>query len=124
MPGTVQGTIRNENTSAPLEEAIVRVIRRDGTVVDEVLTNAQGLFTIGGLPADSYTLVAISSGFQRQTVGFTVAPEQTTTVDVNLQLNPGTLTGTVTDFLQEAQLQTLSCLSFLQHNLYCPRNNK
>ncbi|WWB87080.1 carboxypeptidase regulatory-like domain-containing protein [Priestia aryabhattai] len=112
LPGTVQGTVRNENTSAPLEEAIVRVIRRDGTVVDEVLTNAQGLFTIGGLPADSYTLVTISSGFQRQTIGFTVAPEQTTTVDVNLQLNPGKLTGTVTDFFSGGPIANAVVLVF------------
>ncbi|GAB1765757.1 carboxypeptidase regulatory-like domain-containing protein [Priestia megaterium] len=112
LPGTVQGTVRNENTGAPLEGAIIRVIRRDGTVVDEVLTNAQGFFTIGGLPADSYTLVAISSDFQRQTIGFTVVPEQTTTVDVNLQLNPGTLKGTVTDFFTGGPIANAIVLVF------------
>lgn len=96
-PGTVQGTVRRSDTNDPVAGAAVQVIRRDGTLVDEVTSDGAGFYAVEGLPADSYTLVVSSPAFQNQSVGFTILPGQATTVNVFLAANPGVLTGTVTD---------------------------
>ncbi|MED4278752.1 carboxypeptidase regulatory-like domain-containing protein, partial [Priestia megaterium] len=116
-PGTIQGTITAAGTGAPIPESIVQVIRKDGTIVNEVITNEAGSFNITGLAPGFYTLVVINSRFQGKTVGFQVFSDQITTANVLLQPNPGTLVGSVTDSFTGRPISNASILVFPSQSL-------
>ncbi len=77
--GRVTGTVRNEG-GQPLAGAQVTI---QGTRLGSV-TGADGRFTIGAVPAGSYTLRAQRIGFGAQTRPVTVAAGGAATVDVAL----------------------------------------
>ncbi|MBY0090740.1 carboxypeptidase regulatory-like domain-containing protein [Priestia aryabhattai] len=116
-PGTVQGTVTAAGTGTPIPGSTVQVLRRDGTIVNEVTTNEAGFFNATGLAPDSYTLVVINSSFQGQTVGFQVFSDQVTPVNIILQPNPGTLVGTVTDLFTGGPISNASILVFASQSL-------
>ncbi|MEI2325688.1 carboxypeptidase regulatory-like domain-containing protein [Priestia megaterium] len=116
-PGTIQGTITAAGTGSPVPESRVQVIRKDGTIVNEVITNEAGSFNITGLTPDFYTLVVTNSSFQGKTVGFQIFSDQITTVNVLLQPNPGTLTGSVTDSFTGRPISNASILVFPSQSL-------
>ncbi|MED4051937.1 carboxypeptidase regulatory-like domain-containing protein [Priestia megaterium] len=116
-PGTIQGTITAAGTGLPIPESRVQVIRKDGTIINEVITNEAGSFNITGLTPDFYTLVVTNSSFQGKTVGFQIFSDQITTVNVLLQPNPGTLTGSVTDSFTGRPISNASILVFPSQSL-------
>ncbi|MFS0766942.1 carboxypeptidase regulatory-like domain-containing protein [Peribacillus phoenicis] len=111
-PGTIQGTVRSTDGNVPLPGSTVRVIRRDGTLVDEALTDGSGFYVIEGLPADSYTLFVLNESYQNLAIGFDILPAQVTELDVFLSPNPGVLTGTVTDLFSGGPIAEAVVLVF------------
>ena len=93
--GTIQGTVRSADSGLGLGNARVEIPAL-GLVT---LTNASGGFTIGGVPAGSYTLQVRLLGYGLQTVEATVAGGQTVNVDIELgtsafELDAVVVTGT------------------------------
>ncbi|MBE0645254.1 MAG: carboxypeptidase regulatory-like domain-containing protein [Bacteroidetes bacterium] len=54
--GSISGTVSNEDTNAPLANATVIVRSVQNRFERGARTNAQGQYTIAGLPADAYTI--------------------------------------------------------------------
>jgi hypothetical protein len=94
---TVEGTVLNARTKAPLAKATVRLIRMDGPAAGQnaASTDASGKFKLEGVQPGEYRALASRSGFVRQVFGsgkgpasLTLAPQQTLT-GLALELSPG-----------------------------------
>lgn len=94
-PGTISGTV-TDSSSAPIPGALIEVYA-GSIVVGFADTDAGGSYTIPDLAPGSYTVVVTASNYQSQTVGAIVTASMTTTVTFILELNPGSIIGTVTD---------------------------
>ena len=78
---SIQGTVTNAVTSAP-EEAVSVEIIANGILV---LTSAQGIYGLGGLPAGTYELKFSKAGLQDLTVPNVVVTDgQVTTLNVQM----------------------------------------
>ena len=77
---TITGTVSNQNTQRNLERAIVQV---QGTNF-RALTSPDGRFTLAGLPAGTYTVIASYSGLDSRTTTVTVAEDGTATANFDL----------------------------------------
>jgi TonB-linked SusC/RagA family outer membrane protein len=75
--GTVTGTVTDQERQAPIPEAQVVVV---GTTLGG-RTNAQGVYTIAGVPAGTVQLRVLRIGFQSVTHPATVVAGQSTRVD-------------------------------------------
>lgn len=95
-PGTISGTITDAATTLPITGAIVNILQ-GSVLVATTTTNGSGVYTVATLAPGSYTVTANATGYQTNSVGAQVTSGQTTTVNLTLQSNPGTITGTVTD---------------------------
>jgi iron complex outermembrane receptor protein len=78
--GTVSGTV-TDSTGAPVSGAEVRV---DGTMIHG-LTDAEGRFTLSGVPAGSQTIRALLLGYKSARRSVTVEAGATVTVDIQLE---------------------------------------
>ncbi|BCB03802.1 carboxypeptidase regulatory-like domain-containing protein [Bacillus sp. KH172YL63] len=94
-PGSIQGTVLDINSQAPLAGAEVTVVDGQGFVVATVITDVNGVFTVNGLTPNSYNVTAIASGYQNNTIGAIVLSGETTPVAIELEQNPGSITGVV-----------------------------
>jgi TonB-linked SusC/RagA family outer membrane protein len=74
--GTVAGRVVDGTSQEPLGGVTVNVAER------QALTNADGRFSIGGVPAGAQTLRASRIGFGTVSVGVNVVPGQTATANV------------------------------------------
>jgi alpha-L-arabinofuranosidase len=95
--GPEQGGISGTVTDSTLGEVIPNVTVSDGA--DTTNTDDNGDYGFGPLPEGSYTITLSAPDYQSQTVTANVAPGATTTLNVALLPDPGTVTGTVTDSL-------------------------
>lgn len=93
LPGSVTGVVSDAVTGAPLSGATVTTQPPTSTVT----TNAQGVFTIGGVPAGAYTVTATRASYSPNSTAAVVAPGQTATANLALTPIPGTISGVVTD---------------------------
>lgn len=59
---SLRGTLRDENTRAPIERALIRLVSPDQPPV-EARTGSDGRFVFEALPAARYTLQAVAEGF-------------------------------------------------------------
>jgi iron complex outermembrane recepter protein len=87
QPGTIQGTVIEQLTKAPLSGATVRV---QGTRLS-AQTNVHGRFAIPAVPPGDYTLVAALIGYRPVSRQITVAPATPIQVDFAMQSTPATL---------------------------------
>jgi protocatechuate 3,4-dioxygenase beta subunit len=96
-PGTVVGTVTDDEGS-PLSGVTVKFLdTADGTTVETTTTDDSGAYE-GGLPPGKYEVVVDEFGFESVHAVVTVSMTGETTVHITLvALDPGTLTGTVTD---------------------------
>ncbi len=79
--GQIQGQVVNSEDGSPVSSAPVQL---RGTQIGS-LTDLNGRYQLGNVPAGTYELVVSSLGFSRKTVtGVTVEPGQATTLDVSL----------------------------------------
>ena len=103
---SVEGTVLNARTKAPLAKAQVRLIRLDGPAATQnaTTTDAAGRFKLNGVQPGEYRALATRGGFVRQVFGsgkiptsLTLAPQQTLT-GLILELSPGAvIAGRVVD---------------------------
>ncbi|MCX5922732.1 MAG: carboxypeptidase regulatory-like domain-containing protein [Candidatus Dependentiae bacterium] len=95
-PGSIAGTITDSVSTNPIVGAVVQVF--DGTIlVNFADTDGSGNYTFADLAPGSYTVVASAADYQSKAVGAIVVASATTTVDIALNSNPGSITGLVTN---------------------------
>jgi outer membrane receptor protein involved in Fe transport len=80
-----QGLIVNEN-GHPVAGAKLIVQTSQGTVLEELLTDNQGEFTIHGLPYGSYSLEIEADKFQKRQVSFEVLPKELPPLKISIGL--------------------------------------
>lgn len=95
-PGTIAGTITDALTTLPIANALVEVYSGFNKV-GFADTDINGNYTIAGLAPGSYSVVVSAQDYEAQSIGALVASNATTTINVALTPNPGTVTGQVTD---------------------------
>lgn len=84
--GTISGVIRSAETGAPLVAAFVQINGADGARIASTLTGQAGRYAILNVPAGSYTIVVLTTGFgtgRREAVS--VSSGTTVTVDFDLE---------------------------------------
>lgn len=97
-PSTIIGTVTDLNTSLPIPGATITVYLGD-IVIDTVVTDDSGDYTVSGLALGFYTLTASATDYQTAFVGvnITIPGSLVPNVDFQLQFNPGSIAGTVMD---------------------------
>ncbi len=65
FPGTISGTVLDNNGNAPLEQAVIRILKsKDSTLVMGGLTDAQGKFSIK-VPYGNFKVEASYTGYKK-----------------------------------------------------------
>jgi hypothetical protein len=111
--GSISGTVTDAGTAALLANVTVQVATSTGTFVKATVTNASGVYTVGGLPSGSYFARTAASAVNYQDKAYNNLPclgcnittatpiavtVGATTSGINFALLPGgSITGTVTD---------------------------
>lgn len=95
-PGKIFGTVKDASTTNPIPGATIEV-RNSFVIVATALTDANGNYNFPNLAPDTYTVTAAAPGYQRKIQVATVNTNQVTIVNFSLNVNPGTISGTVTD---------------------------
>ncbi|MEK1833445.1 carboxypeptidase regulatory-like domain-containing protein [Priestia megaterium] len=98
-PGTIQGTVTNQQSGQPLGRVsiVVRQFSPAGPVVANSATDGNGLFTIPNLAPGIYTVIATVPNFGISAASVEVVTNSSSTVQLALSPNPGTVQGVVTD---------------------------
>ncbi|MGA4719889.1 carboxypeptidase regulatory-like domain-containing protein [Fictibacillus nanhaiensis] len=91
--GLVTGTVTS-NVGSPISGAVVELYQNN-ILVGSTVTDANGFYTINNLIPGSYTQVVTAPDFSSNTTGVIIQENNTTSIQVQLQPNPGTLTGLV-----------------------------
>lgn len=86
-----------EETGEPLVNTLVRLTDDNGAEIAQVQTDIQGGYLIQNFESGTYSLTTFNPDYETYSVGFSVDPGQTQTVNIELIALPGTLTGRVTD---------------------------
>lgn len=95
--GRIAGKITDAQTSAPLVGSVLLVFRSSDTdPIARALTNSLGNYFVGGLPPDTYNVVASALNYARNSTGAAVLPDQTTITNIALIPDPATISGTIT----------------------------
>ncbi|QHE62502.1 hypothetical protein FHE72_16855 [Rossellomorea vietnamensis] len=96
FPATVLGTVLDNVTLNPISGALVKVvIQNTDIVVGSTLTSSDGTYSIGNLPSGSYNVVFTADGYGGAVIPVILVPNGIETVNVNLDPNPATISGTV-----------------------------
>ncbi|GAC1420042.1 MAG: hypothetical protein NVSMB62_13540 [Acidobacteriaceae bacterium] len=104
VTATVVGTV-TDSSGAVLPNVVLTLTEQSTSVVSTTLTNASGNYEFTFLPPGTYTVQAVVNGFNKQQQkNVLVAVNTTTRVDLSLQ--PGSTTQTVTVTSDIALLQT------------------
>lgn len=94
--GAIDGTVTDSVTHLPISGALVEAVK-GGQVRYSDTTASDGTYSLPNVKTGNYTLVISAPGYRTQTVGVKVKNNQTSTVDIELVANGGTIDGTVTD---------------------------
>ena len=95
IAGALVGTVQDPNAAA-IPGATVTVFLNN-IQVGSVISDSNGNYMVPGLPPGSYTVVVSAPNYTTESVSAMIANGQTTTVNVTLNEDPGTLTGFVRD---------------------------
>ncbi|WP_129729008.1 carboxypeptidase regulatory-like domain-containing protein, partial [Ectobacillus funiculus] len=95
LVGTLSGTVTNVN-GIPISGAVIQVFQNN-VLIASALTDVNGSYTINNLIPGTYSVSSSSPNFSTGVSGALIQANQTTIVNTQLQPNPGTLSGTVTD---------------------------
>lgn len=98
FPGTLSGNVTDANTSTAIAGAAISVFSNNH-LIDEVLTDPSGNYTIDDLPPGSYIVEADGKNHQMQLLPVTILSNQTTTLDFALQPDPSTVQGQIINAL-------------------------
>ena len=93
-PGAISGRVTDAVSGSGIYNALVSA---SGPSSGSAYSDSNGYYTISGLTPGSYQVTASKSGYASQTKPATVSSGSTTTVDFQLQPNPGKIGGRVTD---------------------------
>lgn len=96
-PGTATGQVTNINGDPITGGSVVLHVLQGNVIIASTLTDANGFYLINNLPAGSYNLSVMAAGYQSAISSIVIQSGQTSTLDFVLNLQPGSLTGTVTD---------------------------
>ncbi|WP_303984580.1 carboxypeptidase regulatory-like domain-containing protein, partial [Niallia circulans] len=96
-PGTIQGTVTDNQTSQPVQGVNVQAVNSSGSIVSATITDSSGNYTFSGLLTGSYTLIFTSNGYANSTLGAIVQSNTVTTANSVLNRLAGNLTGTIRD---------------------------
>ncbi|MFC4098834.1 carboxypeptidase regulatory-like domain-containing protein [Paenibacillus xanthanilyticus] len=100
-PASLSGTIVQQSNGLPIAGATIDVIDAfTGIVVRSGLSDARGVYLIGGLRADDYIVRTSQSGFQSESNAITLQPGSARVLNVSLRANPTTIVGAVTNTAQ------------------------
>lgn len=94
-PGEIQGRILAQGTSAPIAGAQVNVLDANGSLVDTARTDSQGNFQASGLGVGHYTVIGSAGGYQSNRTGANVLADTTTSVEILLAMEFGTINGAI-----------------------------
>lgn len=95
-PGSVDGIVTDADGN-PQPGTVVNVISPDGTIVDSVVTDEEGFYTITNLDPNTYQVIADKPGQPTTSVGAVIEPNDTATTDVQTPATFGSITGTITN---------------------------
>ncbi|WP_377890517.1 collagen binding domain-containing protein [Alkalihalobacillus sp. R86527] len=95
-PGSVDGIVTDAD-GTPQPGTVVNVISPDGTIVDSVVTDEEGFYTITNLEPKTYQVVADQPNQPTTSVGAVVTPNETVTTDVKTTPTFGSISGTITN---------------------------
>lgn len=114
-PGMISGSVKDATTQLPLQNALVTVLNGNVTLAS-TFTASDGSYTIAGLAPGSYSVVITSLNYQTTMQGAIVHALETTTVNGDLQPEPGSLSGQITDFVTLNGISG-STVAILQNNV-------
>jgi len=98
-PGTITGAVTDASTNQAVSGATVSYSGGSAT------TSAAGMYTLNNVPEGSYTVTVSATGYASQSPNVSVGPGGTTSQNVALQPNPGSITGTITDASSKQPIQ-------------------
>ena len=111
--GTISGTVKDSVSGSGIVGASIAALR--GGVTGGTATSVTGgAYTIAPtLTGGAYTINASAAGYQKASVAAGAVPDGTTTVNILLVADPGTVYGTISDFITSSALQgvTVQALS-------------
>ncbi|MBW3113649.1 carboxypeptidase regulatory-like domain-containing protein [Bacillus sp. MCCB 382] len=96
-PATISGNVRDANTQTAIVNALIQVFTPDGRLLGTTLTDINGNYSISGLPGGTVVVIVRASGYQSQSQVVTLIRGNTTNLDFQLEDNPASVSGTVTD---------------------------
>lgn len=96
LPGTISGTVTDANTTDPIPNATVFVVK-DGMLFGVGVTDANGDYVIPSLPPGTYSVVCGADGYQTEFTTAVVSQNSVTVVNFALDPDPGSIVGTVTN---------------------------
>ncbi|MUT65619.1 carboxypeptidase regulatory-like domain-containing protein [Paenibacillus sp. NEAU-GSW1] len=91
-PAAITGQLQPAPASS-----VVQLFNTNNVQIATVAAFPDGSFTFNNVQEGNYYVTATAAGFTSAIVGANALPGQTTSVIVPLQVNPGTISGTVTD---------------------------
>ncbi|USK42072.1 carboxypeptidase regulatory-like domain-containing protein [Cytobacillus oceanisediminis] len=105
-PAAIFGTVRNADTAAGIEGALVRVFTSSGTFITSALTDLSGRYTISQLGEGQYTVIASAEEFADDTAIVTLDPGESELVDFFLNSQAAGLIGIVRDSVTNVPIQS------------------
>ncbi|MEW4224362.1 carboxypeptidase regulatory-like domain-containing protein [Rossellomorea marisflavi] len=117
-PGAVSGTVRDATTNAPIQGAVVELLTPTGILLSSTVTDLNGLYTFANLAPGSYQVRAVALGYTTSATSVQVVSGATTTANLFLQQNPGSVSGQVRDAatllpIQGATVQAIDSQGFV-----------
>ncbi|WP_270181050.1 MSCRAMM family protein [Alkalihalobacillus sp. CinArs1] len=94
--GSIDGIVTDADGN-PQPGTVVNIVSPDGTIVDSVVTDEEGFYTIQNLEPKTYQIIADKPNQPTTSVGGIVEPNDTTTSDVQTPPTFGSITGTITN---------------------------
>ncbi|MCA0989644.1 carboxypeptidase regulatory-like domain-containing protein [Guptibacillus algicola] len=116
-PGAIQGTIKDANTGLELSGISVDLYNEDGMLVFTTNTDENGFYQFTELAALQYRIVTRNPDFQTQEVGVIVTSGNTELVNLNLESNPGSITGTIVDAETNTRLVGAEVTAFVAQDI-------
>ncbi|MDW7650497.1 MAG: carboxypeptidase regulatory-like domain-containing protein [Bacillota bacterium] len=97
LPSTIVGEVRDAVDNNPISGATVKILDGSLQFVTQTVTDENGGYEVTGLAPGSYVVSAVAENYQTKRVGISLGPAEIATVNLDLELNPGTVQGEVLD---------------------------
>ncbi|MGM7701591.1 carboxypeptidase regulatory-like domain-containing protein [Pseudalkalibacillus sp. Hm43] len=94
-PGSLTGTITDEDTGDPLSEASLKITDAFGITNAHAITDINGQYAVDSLTPGNYVITIAADGRGAKNISAYIEPDQTTELNVSLKKLTGVLTGTV-----------------------------